>query len=212
MALASMKPLLALYMGGMGSEDTNFHAEVYRRMGYGEVVDDATIRVICIVGQENGVLDYASGLATILVGSSHGTKASHLREVENGHGPDIRRGWAGLGAFAVGIYGSSERRSAKRTGMKVPATVVSEKKTLSRGGHSYFATVRFKAPDGDWVEQSSRWGSNKSRLEQPIEAWYRPGKPIWLDDFSGSSTWVAGAAGLVFVAVGIALASGHMHG
>ena len=37
-----MKPHLALYMGGMGSEDTNFHADVYRRMGYGEVVDDVT--------------------------------------------------------------------------------------------------------------------------------------------------------------------------
>ncbi|NBQ41774.1 MAG: LLM class flavin-dependent oxidoreductase, partial [Mycobacteriaceae bacterium] len=31
-----------LYMGGMGSEDTNFHADVYRRMGYAEVVDDVT--------------------------------------------------------------------------------------------------------------------------------------------------------------------------
>jgi F420-dependent oxidoreductase-like protein len=37
-----MKPHLALYMGGMGSEDTNFHADVYRRMGYAEVVDDVT--------------------------------------------------------------------------------------------------------------------------------------------------------------------------
>ena len=37
-----IKPFLALYMGGMGSEDTNFHAEVYRRMGYSEVVDDVT--------------------------------------------------------------------------------------------------------------------------------------------------------------------------
>lgn len=37
-----MKPHLALYMGGMGAEGTNFHAEVYRRMGYGEVVDDVT--------------------------------------------------------------------------------------------------------------------------------------------------------------------------
>jgi F420-dependent oxidoreductase-like protein len=37
-----MKPHLALYMGGMGAEDTNFHAEVYRRMGYSEVVDDVT--------------------------------------------------------------------------------------------------------------------------------------------------------------------------
>jgi len=41
-ALAAMKPHLALYMGGMGSEDTNFHADVYRRMGYAEVVDDVT--------------------------------------------------------------------------------------------------------------------------------------------------------------------------
>ena len=37
-----MKPHLALYMGGMGSEDTNFHAEVYRRMGYGQIVDEVT--------------------------------------------------------------------------------------------------------------------------------------------------------------------------
>ena len=26
----------------MGAKDTNFHAEVYRRMGYGEVVEDVT--------------------------------------------------------------------------------------------------------------------------------------------------------------------------
>jgi F420-dependent oxidoreductase-like protein len=41
-ALAAMKPYLALYVGGMGAEDTNFHADVYRRMGYAEVVDDVT--------------------------------------------------------------------------------------------------------------------------------------------------------------------------
>jgi F420-dependent oxidoreductase-like protein len=40
--LELMKPHLALYVGGMGAEDTNFHAEVYRRMGYSEVVDDVT--------------------------------------------------------------------------------------------------------------------------------------------------------------------------
>jgi F420-dependent oxidoreductase-like protein len=39
-ALAAMKPVLALYMGGMGAEGTNFHADAYRRMGYGTVVDD----------------------------------------------------------------------------------------------------------------------------------------------------------------------------
>jgi phosphoglycolate phosphatase-like HAD superfamily hydrolase len=37
-----MKPYLALYMGGMGAEETNFHADVYRRMGYSEVVDEVT--------------------------------------------------------------------------------------------------------------------------------------------------------------------------
>jgi alkanesulfonate monooxygenase SsuD/methylene tetrahydromethanopterin reductase-like flavin-dependent oxidoreductase (luciferase family) len=41
-ALAAMKPYLALYVGGMGAEDTNFHADVYRRMGYAEVVDEVT--------------------------------------------------------------------------------------------------------------------------------------------------------------------------
>jgi alkanesulfonate monooxygenase SsuD/methylene tetrahydromethanopterin reductase-like flavin-dependent oxidoreductase (luciferase family) len=40
--LAVMKPYLALYLGGMGSEDTNFHANLYRRMGYGQVVEDIT--------------------------------------------------------------------------------------------------------------------------------------------------------------------------
>jgi alkanesulfonate monooxygenase SsuD/methylene tetrahydromethanopterin reductase-like flavin-dependent oxidoreductase (luciferase family) len=40
--LAVMKPYLALYLGGMGSVDTNFHANLYRRMGYGQVVDDIT--------------------------------------------------------------------------------------------------------------------------------------------------------------------------
>jgi F420-dependent oxidoreductase-like protein len=41
-AFAGIKPYLALYMGGMGAEDTNFHADVYRRMGYSEVVDEVT--------------------------------------------------------------------------------------------------------------------------------------------------------------------------
>lgn len=41
-ALEAIKPFLALYMGGMGAHDTNFHADVYRRMGYAEVVDDVT--------------------------------------------------------------------------------------------------------------------------------------------------------------------------
>lgn len=41
-AFAQIKPYLALYMGGMGAEGTNFHADVYRRMGYAQVVDEVT--------------------------------------------------------------------------------------------------------------------------------------------------------------------------
>ncbi|HRD10358.1 MAG TPA: LLM class F420-dependent oxidoreductase [Mycobacterium sp.] len=40
--LSQIKPVLALYMGGMGAEDTNFHADLYRRMGYADVVDEVT--------------------------------------------------------------------------------------------------------------------------------------------------------------------------
>lgn len=40
--LAAMKPFLALYIGGMGAEGANFHADLYRRAGYADVVDDVT--------------------------------------------------------------------------------------------------------------------------------------------------------------------------
>ncbi len=41
-ALAYLRPVMALYIGGMGAEELNFHAQVYRRMGYGEQVDEIT--------------------------------------------------------------------------------------------------------------------------------------------------------------------------
>ncbi|MEV0464471.1 LLM class F420-dependent oxidoreductase [Nocardia tengchongensis] len=40
--LDRLRPFMALYIGGMGAEELNFHAEVYRRMGYGEQVDEIT--------------------------------------------------------------------------------------------------------------------------------------------------------------------------
>ncbi|MBF6173081.1 LLM class F420-dependent oxidoreductase [Nocardia blacklockiae] len=40
--LDRLRPVMALYIGGMGAEELNFHAQVYRRMGYGEVVDEIT--------------------------------------------------------------------------------------------------------------------------------------------------------------------------
>ncbi|MBJ7287673.1 LLM class F420-dependent oxidoreductase [Williamsia sp.] len=38
--LDEYKPATALYVGGMGAKEVNFHAEVYRRMGYGDAVDE----------------------------------------------------------------------------------------------------------------------------------------------------------------------------
>ncbi|WP_420041072.1 LLM class F420-dependent oxidoreductase [Gordonia sp. MP11Mi] len=39
-AIERYRPSTALYVGGMGAEEKNFHAELYRRMGYGDVVDE----------------------------------------------------------------------------------------------------------------------------------------------------------------------------
>jgi F420-dependent oxidoreductase-like protein len=38
-AIAAMKPFVALYMGGMGAKDQNFHKQVFERMGYADVAD-----------------------------------------------------------------------------------------------------------------------------------------------------------------------------
>jgi alkanesulfonate monooxygenase SsuD/methylene tetrahydromethanopterin reductase-like flavin-dependent oxidoreductase (luciferase family) len=35
-----MKPYVALYMGGMGAKDQNFHKNVFERMGFGHVTDE----------------------------------------------------------------------------------------------------------------------------------------------------------------------------
>ncbi|MFC9993275.1 LLM class F420-dependent oxidoreductase [Nocardia sp. NPDC127526] len=40
--LDRLRPVMSLYIGGMGAEELNFHAQVYRRMGYGEQVDEIT--------------------------------------------------------------------------------------------------------------------------------------------------------------------------
>lgn len=38
-AIEAMKPYAALYMGGMGAKDQNFHKTVFERMGYGAITD-----------------------------------------------------------------------------------------------------------------------------------------------------------------------------
>lgn len=38
--IEAMKPIVALYMGGMGAKEMNFHHQVFTRMGYGDVADE----------------------------------------------------------------------------------------------------------------------------------------------------------------------------
>ena len=37
--LAALKPVVALYMGGMGAKEQNFHKQVFERMGYADLAD-----------------------------------------------------------------------------------------------------------------------------------------------------------------------------
>ena len=43
-ALAHMKPRVALYVGGMGHRDTNFHKEMMVRRGFGDEIGRASCR------------------------------------------------------------------------------------------------------------------------------------------------------------------------
>jgi F420-dependent oxidoreductase-like protein len=53
-AASFLKPTLALYIGGMGSKDTNFHADVFVRMGWGEVC--AEIQELYLAGRKDAAI------------------------------------------------------------------------------------------------------------------------------------------------------------
>ena len=87
-----LRPVLALYVGGMGAKEMNFHADVFRRLGYEEAVDriqnlfldgkqneaigavpNAMIDEICLVGSKAKVRDdleawRSSRVTTMIVG------------------------------------------------------------------------------------------------------------------------------------------------
>lgn len=89
-----LRPTLALYVGGMGAKEMNFHADVFRRLGHEAAVDriqslfldgkqndavaavpNAMIDEICLVGPRDKVRDdleawRESRVTTILVGGS----------------------------------------------------------------------------------------------------------------------------------------------
>ena len=50
-AIDAMRPMYALYFGGMGARDRNFHADVARRMGYEAEVD--TIQDLYLEGKKD---------------------------------------------------------------------------------------------------------------------------------------------------------------
>jgi F420-dependent oxidoreductase-like protein len=48
--IAGLKPVSALYMGGMGAKDANFHKDVFDRMGYADVAD--TVQELYLAGRK----------------------------------------------------------------------------------------------------------------------------------------------------------------
>ena len=53
-AAAKLKPTLALYIGGMGAKDANFHHDVFVRMGWGDVC--AEIQDLYLAGQRDAAI------------------------------------------------------------------------------------------------------------------------------------------------------------
>ena len=51
-----LKPVIALYMGGMGAKEQNFHKNVFDRMGYGDLTDEVQRLFL------SGLKDEAAGL------------------------------------------------------------------------------------------------------------------------------------------------------
>ena len=49
-ALEAMKPFAALYMGGMGAKEQNFHNQVFERMGYAELAGQ--VQALYLTGEK----------------------------------------------------------------------------------------------------------------------------------------------------------------
>ncbi len=100
-----MKPVVALYMGGMGAKDANFHKQVFERMGYEAITDqvqelflagdrDAATALIPddlvddmhIIGTEGEVKETVAaweetGVTTLMLSTSSGDEVRRIAEV-----------------------------------------------------------------------------------------------------------------------------------
>jgi F420-dependent oxidoreductase-like protein len=101
----ALKPVVALYMGGMGAKEQNFHKNVFERMGYGAVTDkvqelflagnrdeatalipDELVDDLHIVGDAAKVRDKiaeweATGVTTLLLSCRSGDEVRQVAEV-----------------------------------------------------------------------------------------------------------------------------------
>jgi F420-dependent oxidoreductase-like protein len=104
-AIAGLRPVVALYAGGMGAKGRNFHAELFGRMGYGPVVEeigrlflagrkaeaaaavpDELVDEIAIIGSRQAVRDRIAewekaGVTMMLVSCADPEQVSQLAEV-----------------------------------------------------------------------------------------------------------------------------------
>ncbi len=102
--LQSMKPTVALYAGGMGAKEVNFHKEVFARMGYASQVEtiqdlylagkkdeaiaavpDEMVGDVCLVGTAERIRDEVSmweeaGVTAIVVGARDVTEMRRVAE------------------------------------------------------------------------------------------------------------------------------------
>jgi F420-dependent oxidoreductase-like protein len=107
-ATEAMKPFAALYMGGMGAKDMNFHKQVFERMGYEDAAqkvqdlylagrkDEATAAVpgelvddIHIIGEPGKVKERVAqweeaGVTTLLLSCRTADEIRRVAEVVNG--------------------------------------------------------------------------------------------------------------------------------
>lgn len=100
-----MKPIVALYMGGMGAKEMNFHHQVFTRMGYGELADevqrlflsgqkdaatalipDELVNDMHIIGDEGYVKERvaeweSTGVTTLLLSARSGAEIRRIAEL-----------------------------------------------------------------------------------------------------------------------------------
>jgi F420-dependent oxidoreductase-like protein len=79
------RPVIALYAGGMGAETKNFHADLFRRMGYGEVVEEVTRKF-----REGRKFEAAAAIPdelvaeTAMIGTAEQVRAQAKKWADNG--------------------------------------------------------------------------------------------------------------------------------